>query len=171
VQYTLKRYKTAKHVRIRVYGEEVIVTAPKRLSRRWIDDFVYSRAEWVVEEQRKSRGGGDITATSKEHYDKHREQSLKLTKGLVESWSICMNADPKKVSVRRVRSRWGSCSKDGNLSFSYKILFLPKDLQDYLVVHELAHLFEMNHSPSFWRIVDSYVPNGKQKQKRLRSLC
>lgn len=171
MQYTLKRYRNAKHVRIRVHGDEVIVTAPKRLSKRWIDAFVEDRAEWVRGEQTRRMGAGDLVATSKDHYKKHKAEALRCAENLVQEWSIRMNAHPNKVSVRCVRSRWGSCSREGNLSFSYKILFLPRELKDYLVVHELAHLTEMNHSQAFWSLVAQYIDEPKKMQRALRSLC
>lgn len=65
-----------------------------------------------------------------------------------------------RVSVRDTRSRWGSCSSGGNLSFSWRLIFAPEPVVDYVVAHEVAHLAEMNHGPRFWRLVESLAPGN-----------
>ena len=70
-----------------------------------------------------------------------------------------------RVSVRDTKSRWGSCSSTGNLSFSWRLIFAPEDVVHYVVAHEVAHLVEMNHGPRFWRIVDTLAP-GHAYQRR-----
>jgi predicted metal-dependent hydrolase len=70
-----------------------------------------------------------------------------------------------RVSVRDTRSRWGSCSAKGNLSFSWRLIFAPEEVVDYVVAHEVAHLAEMNHGPRFWRLVETLAP-GNARQRR-----
>jgi predicted metal-dependent hydrolase len=65
-----------------------------------------------------------------------------------------------RVSVRDTKSRWGSCASSGNLSFSWRLIFTPEPIIDYVVAHEVAHLAEMNHGPRFWRLVESLSPNS-----------
>jgi predicted metal-dependent hydrolase len=72
----------------------------------------------------------------------------------------------KNISMKDTTSRWGSCSSVGNLSFSYRVAFAPKFVIDYLIVHELCHLQEMNHSKNFWKLVDKYLPAGDAKLAR-----
>lgn len=64
-----------------------------------------------------------------------------------------------RICVRDTRSRWGSCSSRGNLSFSWRLIFAPAPVIDYVVTHEVAHLAEMNHGPRFWRLVESLMPD------------
>jgi predicted metal-dependent hydrolase len=64
-----------------------------------------------------------------------------------------------RVTVRDTKSRWGSCSSTGNLSFSWRLVFAPEDVVDYVVAHEVAHLAEMNHGPRFWKLVRSLTPD------------
>ncbi len=65
----------------------------------------------------------------------------------------------KRVSVRDTTTRWGSCAEDGALSFSWRLIFAPREVMDYVVAHEVAHLAEMNHSPDFWRLVERLCPH------------
>jgi hypothetical protein len=66
----------------------------------------------------------------------------------------------ERVNVRDTKSRWGSCSGNGNLSFSWRLIFAPEEVIDYVVAHEVAHLAEMNHGPRFWRLVQSLAPGN-----------
>lgn len=76
----------------------------------------------------------------------------------------------RRVSIRNQVSRWGSCSSKGNLNFNYKIIFLPKECADYIIVHELCHLKEMNHGPGFWNLVAEVVPEYKKIEQTLRTV-
>jgi predicted metal-dependent hydrolase len=101
-------------------------------------------------------------------YLKYKEQAraLVLQKLIVLNESFGFEYD--RVSIRNQRSCWGSCSKKGNLNFNYKILFLPPRAQDYVLVHELAHLKEFNHSKDFWALVASVVPEYASLRKELK---
>jgi predicted metal-dependent hydrolase len=81
-----------------------------------------------------------------------------------------------QVNVRDTKSRWGSCSGQGNLSFSWRLIFAPEPVLDYVIAHEVAHLVEMNHGPSFWRLVETLTPDSTWprawlKQHRTRLLA
>ena len=75
-----------------------------------------------------------------------------------------------KIFIKNQKTRWGSCSSAKNLNFNYKILFLPYDLAEYLVVHELCHLEHMNHSKDYWNLVEYVLPNYKMSHKRLKNI-
>ena len=74
----------------------------------------------------------------------------------------------KKISLRDTSSRWGSCSHDGNLSFSWRLVLAPHEVLEYLVAHEVAHLKEHNHSKAFWALVAQLFPAYEQAQQWLR---
>ncbi|MEE9372807.1 MAG: M48 family metallopeptidase [Saprospiraceae bacterium] len=74
----------------------------------------------------------------------------------------------KSVKLKNNRSNWGSCSSGGNINISVRLLFAPEDVQDYVLIHELAHLKEMNHTSRFWKIVEDIMPDYKQKEKWLK---
>jgi predicted metal-dependent hydrolase len=75
----------------------------------------------------------------------------------------------ERVSIRHQRTRWGSCSCRGTISLNARLLFLPADLVDYVLLHELCHTVEMNHSPRFWRMLETHCPGSVEYRKRLRT--
>ena len=77
----------------------------------------------------------------------------------------------KRVAIRNTRSRWGSASQKGNLNFTYRILYLPPHLSDYIIVHELAHLGAFNHSKEFWALVERALPDWKRLRKELNTFA
>jgi hypothetical protein len=97
---------------------------------------------------------------------KHKAKSIIPPK--VEYFSNIMGVNPTGVKITSATTRWGSCNAMNGLCFSYRIMLLPDDLIDYIIVHELAHVKEKNHSKAFYAVVASYIPDYKDRQKRLR---
>jgi hypothetical protein len=106
---------------------------------------------------------------SPKQYALHKEASRALVHSKLLQWNEHYKLEYKKVAIRNSRSRWGSCSVNKNLNFNYKILFLPPELQDYLIVHELCHLQEFNHGQGFWDLVAQTVPDYIEKRVALRT--
>lgn len=97
-----------------------------------------------------------------------REGRLILSERL-EYWARVMGFGPKKLSIRGQSTRWGSCSGNGEISLNWKLISASPEVLDYVVVHELAHLKHMNHSPAFWELVAEFQPDFKAAKKWLRS--
>lgn len=95
-------------------------------------------------------------------YYRHKEQARMLVHQKLEHWNKFYNFSYQRVAIRNQRTRWGSCSSKGNLNFNYRIVFLPEPLQDYLIVHELCHLQEFNHSRAFWDLVEQTIPEYRK---------
>lgn len=74
-----------------------------------------------------------------------------------------------RIAIKNHKSRWGSCSKKGNLNFNYRIVALPRHLAEYIVAHELCHLLELNHSPRFWHLVGAMFPDYKKLRAELKA--
>ncbi|MFT4536251.1 MAG: putative metal-dependent hydrolase [Saprospiraceae bacterium] len=98
----------------------------------------------------------------------------KVTARVMEINDKCFHKEIKSVNLKYNKSNWGSCSTASNVNLSTRLLFAPFDVIDYVIVHELAHLYEMNHSTKFWNIVRQIMPDYKEKEKWLRlngALC
>ncbi len=104
------------------------------------------------------------------HYQEHKDLARSLIHQRLEYWNEFYNFEYKRVAVRNQKTCWGSCSEHKNLNFNYKIAFLPQELMDYVIVHELCHLKEMNHSKDFWTQVARTLPEHKEYRRRLRSM-
>lgn len=88
---------------------------------------------------------------------------------LAREYALKTGVEYKKIQVRDTKSRWGSCSSTGTLSFSWRLVMTPPEILKYVVAHEVAHISEMNHSKAFWALVDTMVENAKPARRWLRS--
>ena len=104
------------------------------------------------------------------HYVAHKEQARQEIIARLEHFNQHYGLSWNRVAIRNQRRCWGSCSSLGNLSFSYKVMFLPPRLRDYIVVHELCHLKELNHGRNFWALVAEQVPDYKDCTRELRAI-
>ena len=104
------------------------------------------------------------------HYLTHREAARAFVHERLAHWNAHYGLAYKRVAIRNQKTCWGSCSEKGNLNFSYKLLFLPPALADYVIIHELCHLAELNHSKSFWALVAQVCPDYAVHRAELRKL-
>ena len=98
----------------------------------------------------------------------YKERAFDVISERVKILSELYGFTPKQVKISSAKTRWGSCSADGTLNFTWRLVMAPLDVIDYVVVHELAHLRVRNHSPRFWKVVESVYPEFKKQRKWLR---
>lgn len=99
-----------------------------------------------------------------------KETARKLVEDKVDMFNAHYCFSVGRISIRDQKTRWGSCSREGNLNFNYRLALLPDHLVDYVVVHELCHLAEFNHSPAFWARVAETLPEYKKYRSELKNI-
>ena len=107
---------------------------------------------------------------STKHYLAHKEMTRGFVHERLALYNVHYNFSYKRVFIKNQKSCWGSCSERGNLNFNYKLVFLSSHLADYVIVHELCHLAELNHSPRFWSLVAEACPEYKKCRKELKTI-
>ncbi len=103
-------------------------------------------------------------------YRAYKEQARTLVSLRLTHFNQFYNLKLNRVFIKNQKSRWGSCSSKGNLNFNYKIALLPPHLADYIIVHELCHLKEFNHSHAFWDLVAQTMPDWKKRRNELKTI-
>ena len=175
VEYVLKVSARARMLRLAVYrGGEFVVTAPRHASESSIEKFIVQKSQWVLDKiDHAARLGPAVPRLvpkgSRADYKKYKEQALALATGKTAEFNRFYGFSYNRISIRNQKTRWGSCSKNGNINYNYRIALLPEPLADYLVVHELCHLGQMNHSRKFWDLVAKTIPDYKERRRALRS--
>ncbi len=164
--YTIKSNSRSKSVRIAVHHDGmVIVTKPKFIPKLAVKLIVEKRSSWVLEQMEKlaQKPKRLLAQYSIKDYKENKQKAYEIIWNKVLHYNKFYKYNIGKIYIRNQKTRWGSCSGKRNLNFNYKIVFLPEVLQDYIVVHEICHLKEMNHSARFWSLVAVQIPNYKQQ--------
>jgi predicted metal-dependent hydrolase len=126
---------------------------------------IYSTMVWKLVRRRRRRASS-VT----KHYFEFKEDARAVVMAKLVYWNQFYNLTYKRVAIRNTRRSWGSCTSLKNLNFSYRLLFLPEPLQDYIIVHELCHLQELHHKESFWLLVAQQIPDYTERIKELKTL-
>lgn len=124
------------------------------------------RKFFVVRKRRKIRK----TIKSKNDFELHKASALALVNTRVEHFNSIYGFTFNMIRIKNTTSRWGSCSNKGNLNFNYRMVFLTEKITDYIVVHELCHLQEFNHSQKFWKLVERTIPDYIEIRQELKHL-
>lgn len=172
--YEVKRSRRARRTRLSVYGDgRVVVTSPFSTKQTDIEKFVADKKRWLLEKINFLKRAGSSRAgrvLTRRDYLENKNRALFLVRERVEFYNKIYGFKFNKIFIRNQKTRWGSCSKKGNLSINYKIVFLPKNHQDYIIAHELCHLKEFNHSKKFWALVAKTFPDYPDIKKELRKI-
>lgn len=171
VDYTLKLSKRARRLRLTIHcGGGFVVTAPKNMEQSAIERFIINKSEWVLRkiDYFKNFPVKIFVKNKNKHYITHKNIALELVQRRIYYFNKIYNFKFNKITIRNQMTRWGSCSSKGNLNFNYKVALISPDLSDYIVVHELCHLGEFNHSRKFWDLVAKAIPNYHEIKCRLK---
>ncbi|MBL7058823.1 M48 family metallopeptidase [Patescibacteria group bacterium] len=173
VDYEVKKNKRSKGIKISINSNGVVsVTIPYLLPEILAHKFVKEKAGWVMQKiQEVNMQEKVILPTmSRDEYGKYRLQAYELIIRKLEKYNKHYRFFYNRVCIRDQKTRWGSCSSNKNLNFNYKLLFLPDHLVDYIVVHELCHLQEMNHSRDFWCLVEQSIEKYRENKNELKKI-
>lgn len=170
----IHRSRRAKRLRLTVYCDgDFVVTVPKKFALKDLDKYILAKSKWVINkldffrklnERQKLVLGND-------NYESHKVKAEEMIRRRLNFLNKKFyDFEFKKVVVKNQKTRWGSCSKKGNLNFNYKVLFLEPRMRDYVLAHELCHLKEFNHSNKFWRLVSQSIPNHLSIREQINTI-
>ena len=150
---------------------DLILRAPRRMPLRLIEQFIASHEKWIAKHREKLRRRAEFDEA---HFsDEVQIQSL-ITRAKAilpektEYWAKIMGVTPTGVRITRAKKRFGSCSPENRIAYSYRLMAYPEDAIDYVVVHELSHIRHKNHSPDFYAFVARFLPDHKAREAILK---
>ncbi|OGI16361.1 MAG: hypothetical protein A2Z52_00090 [Candidatus Moranbacteria bacterium RBG_19FT_COMBO_42_6] len=172
-EYSLRRVRRTRSIRLAIYPNgNFVVTAPGWYPLYVVRKFLEDKAEWIWEKLGKIDFDAVQAAKKAENieYRAGKKNAKELIQNKIELFNRHYNFFYNRISVKNQKTRWGSASRKGNLNFNYKIAGLSEELRDYIVVHELCHLKELNHGRRFWELVGETVPNYRELRKKLKKI-
>lgn len=150
----------------------LIVRAPFYMSRDAILQEIEKNRDWIDKHmlmmQQREKEREKLPKFSWEEIEKMAEEALAVIPPKVKEYAAVLGVSYGRVTIRNQKSRWGSCSAKGNLNFNCLLVNVPEDVRDYVIVHELCHRMEMNHSRQFWKLVESVLPDYQERRKWLK---
>ena len=155
-------------VQIRADGT-VIARAPMRMPKDRILRFLSEKASWIRMQQGKMQEREKMRQQARIHLDAAQEKELRERAKSVLAQRTAYFARQVgvtygRITVRDQKTRWGSCSQTGNLNFNFRLILAPSEVLDYVVVHELCHRRQMNHSAQFWQEVAQVLPDYRERK-------
>jgi predicted metal-dependent hydrolase len=163
--------RRAKRISIRVLpGGKVITTRPVWATEAAVLRFLASKREWIARAVGKMSKKKVLAGSAAMGFKNNQRTAKAFVEEKVAKLNQVYGFMIGKIRVKDQASRWGSCSAKGNLNFNYRIVSLPDDLAEYVVVHELCHIKELNHSRAFWDLVALTVPDHRARRKELRNI-
>jgi hypothetical protein len=171
LEFTIKKNRLSRRVRILIHGNgRIVVSAPRFISQKYIKKILTDKSEWITDTLAKCRPTDPKKIPTHLDFAQNKKLATKIVRQTIEKFRALYEFHPKKIFIRNQTTRWGSCSGRGNLSFNFRLVYLPEPLADYLIFHELCHLAEMNHSFRFWALVARAVPDYKKRKAALREM-
>ena len=164
-----------KTVAIQVNSDlSVTVRAPRSVSEKDIEEILKKKEAWIskhiekIKETKERVAAEPTERLTREKVIALAEEALKVIPERVEYFAKVIGVTYGKITVRNQKTRWGSCSSKGNLNFNCLLMLAPPEVLDYVVVHELCHRKQMNHSKAFWLEVEKVLPDYKEARKWLK---
>lgn len=153
---------------LQVNAEGVTVRAPMRTSDAHIERFVRAHEAWIKGKLQKYRSAQAVVPLTGEELRTLAAQALQDLPPRVARYAGLLGVTYGRITIRNQRTRWGSCSGNGNLNFNCLLMLAPPEVRDYIVVHELCHRKEMNHSKRFYAEVERVMPDYRIRNRWLK---
>lgn len=148
---------------------QLLIKAPIRTSEKEIYRFLQQKRFWLYKQAKREEANQENRVVrSEEEIAKLREQARKTLTAKSYEYAKRLGVSFQKIRIGSQRTRWGSCSSKGTISYNWKLILMPEEIMDYVVVHELCHLKEMNHSIMFWQLVASILPDYATRRTWLK---
>jgi predicted metal-dependent hydrolase len=165
-----------KHIRITLTRDGTIrISKPRHVTIAQVEAFILLKSTWINHHLNKIKSTQSenpqqppVKKLTRKDYLLHKNTALQLATTKLALYNKHYNLSYKNIVIRNQKTRWGSCSRRGNLNFNYKIALIPEHLADYIIVHELCHLGQFNHSHKFWDLVAETIPDYKEKVRELK---
>ncbi len=168
-QYEVQLYrKNIKNLYIQIKNSVVVIKAPIKLSDKKISEFIKEKSSWIENAIKKEKLYNKNRIIESEITEQLRVELLENIKICVEKYKNILNVSPKKVTIKSMKTAWGSCTSNKNISFNIKLAVVTKKELEYVVLHEMTHLIHMNHSKDFWNTVYQNMVEYKIYRKMLR---
>ncbi len=169
MEYSLIFSKKRKTVSISVRNGGIVVRAPYGTSKTLIDKFVFDNEKWITSQKEKEKRREEkFESLTEKQIKEYKKKAKEYFTSKTEEYSKIMNLKYGRITITSAKKRFGSCSSQGNISYSYRLMLYPESAREYVVVHELAHIKEMNHSKRFYDIVRGVLPDYKERRQMLR---
>ena len=146
----------------------LLVRTPLLSTRRQVEAFLREHWDWILKQQEKLAARPREERLSQEELAELKKRARRVFLARTAYFAPLVGVKPGRIAIRSQRTKWGSCSAKGNLNFNCLLLLAPAEVLDYVVVHELCHLLELNHSQRFWAEVKRVLPNWAASRKWLR---
>jgi predicted metal-dependent hydrolase len=160
------RHRRARRYLLRVdHDGRVRVTIPRGGSRREADAFLNRHLDWIARERARLTP----PALAFEERYVHRERARRELPARLVELAAEHGLTVARVSIRNQRTRWGSCGRDGHISLNWRLILMPPEVRDYVLVHELMHLRRLDHSRAYWRLVAAACPGYREARQWLRA--
>ena len=147
---------------------DVIVRAPYGTKDKFIEEFVNSHKSWIEKHLDNRLEKAEMFKNADENSQALKKAAREYIYKRAEEFAKIMNVKYSGIKITSAKTRFGSCSGKNSLCFSYILMLYPKEAIDYVIVHELAHTVEHNHSKRFYKIIEKYLPDYKQRERTLK---
>lgn len=147
---------------------EVIVRCPKRCPQREVEAFVKSKQSWIEKHLTAIAAAPQPIPLTAEQLQALAKDAAQVLPERVARFAALAGVSYGRITIRSQHTRWGSCSAKGNLNFNCLLMLTPPEVRDYVVIHELCHRKELNHSASFWAEVERMCPDYRIHRKWLK---